>query len=94
MIFKEGFQPQGTNLDLFNHAAINRDSAYFSTSKSPNVARTAPGVEEGGFVYTARGQPNGVDVNSTLGSRSPHHTELEIAVPGGIPRCQNCCRVT
>jgi len=48
------------------------------------VARTAPGVEEGGFVYTVRGQPNGVDVNSTLGSRSPFPKEFEIAVPGSI----------
>ncbi|WP_371851760.1 scabin-related ADP-ribosyltransferase [Duganella phyllosphaerae] len=84
VIFKEGFQPQGTNLDLYNHAASNRNSAYVSTSKSPNVVRAAPGVEEGGFVYTMRGQPNGVDVNATLGTRSPFRSELEIAVPGGI----------
>jgi|GEM_PF-3010443 len=84
VIFNDGFEPQGTNLDLFNHAASNKNSAYVSTSTSPNVARTAPGVEEGGFVYTVRGQPNGVDVNSTLGSRSPFPKEFEIAVPGSI----------
>jgi|GEM_PF-475336 YD repeat-containing protein len=84
VVFNEGFQPQGTNMDILNHATSNRNSAYVSTSISPNVARAAPGVEEGGFVYTMRGQPNGVDVNATLGTRSPFRNELEIAVPGGI----------
>lgn len=62
----------------------NTNSGYVSTSISPNVARAAPGVEEGGFVYTMRGQPHGVDINATLGTNHPFSYELEIAVPGGI----------
>jgi uncharacterized protein RhaS with RHS repeats len=79
-IFKEGFQPKGTNTDLYEYALSNRPSIYVSTSKSSAVARDFTD----GYVYTIRGQSNGIDVNTTLGSKSPFPNELEIAVPNGI----------
>jgi len=83
-IFTEGFQPKGTSQDLFLKASQNTDSIFVSTSKSPNVAREFASYQGDGYVYTIRGQPQGVDVNAVLGSRSPFPHELEIAVPGGI----------
>jgi YD repeat-containing protein len=84
VIFEQGFQPRGTNQDLFRYAEENVPSVYVPTSKSPNVARDFAEMQGGGYVYTVRGQPQGVDVNAVLGSRSPHPLELEVAVPGGI----------
>lgn len=55
-------------------------SGYVATSKSPAVA----GEQFAPNVYEVRA-PGGVDVNATLGPRSPHPHELEVAYPGGVP---------
>jgi hypothetical protein len=84
-IFPTGFQPKGTNTDLYDYARNNSPSIYVGTSRSPNRAAdfaTDYGSREG-FVYTVRPR-NGIDVNQTLGSRSPFPYEQEIVVPGGI----------
>lgn len=79
-IFEYGFKPRGTSTDLQAHALRNTDppSIYVPTSKSANVAS-----EFADNVYVVRPQ-NGIDVNATLGSRSPFPDELEIAIPGGV----------
>jgi hypothetical protein len=82
MVFKEGFQPLGNNTDLHLYASENVPSIYVGTSRSPNVARDYASDE--GFVFTIRGQSQGIDVNGVLGTRSPFPDDLEIAVPGGI----------
>jgi hypothetical protein len=84
VIFNEGFQPRGTNTNLYDYAASNVPSVYVPATTSPNVARWFAEIQDGGFVYTMRGQPQGLDVNAILGKMSPHPTEFEIAVPGGI----------
>ncbi len=84
VIFEQGFQPRGTNQDLYKYALENEPSVYVPTSKSPTVAREFADMQGGGYVYTIRGQSQGVDVNAALGARSPFPHELEIAVPGGI----------
>ena len=61
-VFKQGFQAQGNNMDLYNHAATNFNSGYVSTSKTPNIARDFA-YENYGFVYTIKKPSNGVDVN-------------------------------
>lgn len=84
-IFSEGFQPKGTSTDLENYAATNEPSIYVSTSKDPDVAidfATNYGTKDG-TIYTVR-STNGIDVNQTLGKRSPFPEEHEIAIPGGI----------
>jgi len=81
-IFEDGFTAKGSNTDLLDHAANNpSNSAYISTSKSPNVSRGFAG--EGGYVYTIK-NPGGKDVNKTLGSGSPFPHEQEISIPYAI----------
>ncbi|MBN6065371.1 hypothetical protein HYE66_02710, partial [Aggregatibacter actinomycetemcomitans] len=86
-IFSEGFKTLGNSDDLLLHARDNTSppSNFISTSTSPDVATTfATGFgTRDGFVYAVKPK-NGIDVNATLGSKSPYPTELEIAVPGGI----------
>ncbi len=86
-IFNEGFKTLGNSDDLLLHAIDNTNppSNFISTSTSPDVATnfaTGFGTRDG-FVYAIKPK-NGIDVNATLGSKSPYPTELEIAVPGGI----------
>jgi RHS repeat-associated protein len=83
-IFEQGFQPLGTNQDLLKYTQQNEPSVFVSTSKSPNVAREFVNMQGDGFVYTIRGQTEGIDVNAVLGAKSPFPYELEIAVPGGV----------
>lgn len=89
-IFKDGFEPMGTNMDLYDHATYAADnpfddvghSGYVATSRTENEAATRPGN-----IYVMRGV-TGLDVNKELGTRSPHPWEDEIAVPGKIdPSC-------
>lgn len=84
VIFKEGFQPTGTSTDLYRYALYNESSIFVSTSKTPNIAREFADLQGNGYVYTIRGQSQGLDVNSILGSKSPYVNEFEIAVPGGV----------
>jgi len=66
-IFLNGFGPRGTSTDLQAHALDNTlpPSMYVSTSKSADVA-----VNFASNVYIIKPK-NGIDVNATLGSRSP-----------------------
>ncbi len=84
VIFQDGFQPRGSNTDLYSYAASNTPSVYVGTSKSPNVGRVFAQSRKGGYVYTVRDQPLGRDVNAELGAKSPFPSEQEIAVPGGV----------
>jgi hypothetical protein len=79
-IFENGFKPRGASTDLQAHALDNTapPSIYVSTSKSSSVAS-----EFADNVYVVRPR-NGVDVNATLGTRSPFPDELEIAIPSGV----------
>ena len=83
-IFQEGFSPQGNQMDLFDHAAGYSvdNSGYVATSISENSAQRFAGAD--GYVYTIDNPSNGIDVNKALGSKSPHPSEAEIAVPGKI----------
>jgi hypothetical protein len=84
VIFNEGFQPRGANTDLRRLVFNNEPSNFISTSQTPNVARDFAANQGNGYVYTIRGQPQGLDVNAILGSQSPFPQEFEIAVPRGI----------
>ncbi len=83
-IFDEGFKASGTNTDVLNHATTNANSGLISTSTTPNVAREFADIQIGGYVYTVRKPPQALDVNATLGAKSPYPQEFEIAVPGAI----------
>ncbi|WP_176692964.1 scabin-related ADP-ribosyltransferase [Photorhabdus luminescens] len=87
VIFKEGFQPQGTSTDLYRHASDNYNppSNFISTTKSPNMAAEygSQFYTENGYVYAMKTK-NGIDVNAVLGKNSPFPKELEIAIPGGV----------
>jgi scabin-like protein len=80
-IFETGFQPRGTSTDLEHYALTNDPSAFVGTSKSSEVAAEFAGP--GGYHYVIRA-PDGIDVNATLGSRSPFPYEQEVVFQGGI----------
>lgn len=83
-IFDEGFKASGTSTDVLNHATTNSNSGLISTSSTPNVAREFADMQVGGYVYTVRKPPQALDVNATLGAKSPYPQEFEIAVLGAI----------
>ena len=81
-VFKEGFSPKGENTDLLAHAYDSSGSFYVATSRSREVAE---GFAErpNGWVYEISSR-RGIDVNKTLGSKSPYPWEMEVAFFGGI----------
>ena len=80
-VFNDGFEAVGGDMDLLRHAEGYPNSGYVSTSTSPTVAR-----DFGPNVYEVRA-PGGIDLNATLGARSPFPNELEIAFPGRVQSC-------
>ena len=77
--------PRGTATDLYEYASLNTPSIYISISKEFEVAAdfaTVYGTESGNvFIVSSE---NGIDVNETLGKRSPFPEEQEIAIPYGV----------
>ncbi|MEV4949401.1 ricin-type beta-trefoil lectin domain protein, partial [Streptomyces sp. NPDC053755] len=85
-----GFQPQDPNSDvsLYDYADQTRNhSRYVGTSENWQTAVTFPSVGTNPrYLYEIdRDVPNAIDVNATLGDRSPNPHEREIAFDGGIP---------
>ncbi|MFQ6553051.1 enterotoxin A family protein [Aestuariibius insulae] len=73
---------------MLSHAADNTNppSAYVSTSKSMDVANdfaTGYGTRDG-YIYAVDTGNKGIDVNKSLGSRSPFPTKQEIAIPSSV----------
>ncbi|QTD46037.1 scabin-related ADP-ribosyltransferase [Ottowia testudinis] len=83
-IFDEGFRASGTNSNLLNHTMSNNNSGLISTSLSPNVGREFAEMQVDGYVYTIRKPPQALDVNVTLGAKSPYPHELEVVIPQAI----------
>ncbi|PWC09424.1 RHS repeat-associated core domain-containing protein [Brenneria corticis] len=86
-IFNEGFRTKGNSNDLLAHAvdSNNPPSNFISTTPDKMVATdfaTSFGRNDG-YVYYTRTN-NGIDINKTLGSKSPYPNEVEFAVQGGI----------
>ncbi|MCG8711061.1 hypothetical protein JHU04_004417 [Brenneria sp. 4F2] len=87
VILSEGFKPLGNSKDLHLHALDNTSppSNFISTSTDLDVAAAfASRYETPGFIYSMKKPINGINVNETLGKKTPFPDELEIAVPGGI----------
>lgn len=83
-IFSRGFEPKGTNMDLWEHVTQNpADSGYVSTTKS--LASAQDFAEDSDAPYIYRVQASGIDVNATFGHASPFPWENEGAVPGAVP---------
>ena len=78
----QGMRPKGWSTDLFPYAENNHPSIYVGTTR--DLATAIAYAEPGGYVYVIRAR-GGIDVNATLGRRSPHPSELEMVFPGGIP---------
>jgi hypothetical protein len=86
-IFETGFKSKGNNMNLFEHADTNpANSGFVSTSTEAKSAIDAAKTNQG-YVYKIENNPglNGVDVNKTLGTKSPYPHESEIAIPYKIP---------
>jgi hypothetical protein len=81
-VFEEGIPAKGTNADLEAHVAANlKDSNFVATSIRPAIAKAFAG--KNGYVYVIRTN-NGIDVNATLGTKSPFPEQFEVAIPGGV----------
>lgn len=81
-VFEEGLPPKGTNADLEAHVAANlKDSNFIATSIRPAIAKGFAG--KNGYVYVIRTE-RGIDVNATLGAKSPFPEQFEVAIPGGV----------
>jgi hypothetical protein len=81
-VFEEGIPAKGTNADLEAHVAANlKDSNFVATSIRPAIAKGFAG--KNGYVYVIRTK-NGIDVNATLGAKSPFPEQFEVAIPGGV----------
>ncbi|MFB8177644.1 polymorphic toxin-type HINT domain-containing protein [Streptomyces sp. NPDC055966] len=77
-IFKNGFEPRGSNMDLMEHASgWSTDSGYVATTKHESIA-----IGRGGNVYHVDGV-EGLDVNGEWPD-NPFADEQEIAVAGRI----------
>ncbi|MGW8430323.1 scabin-related ADP-ribosyltransferase [Curtobacterium citreum] len=81
-IFEHGFTPHRPDgdVDLWEYAARNPPSQYVSTTTDPSLFKQWPTD----YRYTIADPGHGVDVNATLGARSPFPHEQEIAFPGGV----------
>jgi hypothetical protein len=80
-VFRTGFEPKGTNLDIRAHADGAPNSGYVATTRSAAVAKLRM-MTNGGYVYLIRGV-DGVDVNNAVPDNI-YAYEQEIAVPGKI----------
>lgn len=84
VVFEQGLQPKGTNTDLLRHVTGNQpDTNFIATSLRPRIAKGFAG--KNGYIYVIRTK-NGVNVNDTLGSKSPFPEQFEVAIPGGVSK--------
>ena len=82
VVFPQGIQPKGTNTNLLEHATTNTaKSIYVPTSKDLAIGEGFAG--KNGWVYVIDSD-RGIDLNSTLGPKSPFPEQNEVAMPGGI----------
>ncbi|MEU6280052.1 hypothetical protein [Streptomyces sp. NPDC047028] len=88
VIFDEGFQPKGGNMNLEEHVAgvsgvYTEESGYVATTTSKSHALTRRGNT---YVIDREGISGGVDVNGAIPDNVDAH-EMELAVPHGIDSC-------
>ncbi|OAQ98286.1 hypothetical protein LLEC1_02080 [Akanthomyces lecanii] len=91
-IFKNGFEPRGTNLNFENHFRYAGDSGYVSVSRGRAIAaRYTTGhmsvVPKGGYVYVIakNNVPDGVWVSGVHPSDQVARVKQEFMVAGKIP---------
>lgn len=82
-----GFKAWGSDMNLFLHAEgtniVNKTSGYVGTSSDLTALEKVIGNQKG-YIYKIKMQNSGVNVNETLGVKSPHPYEFEVAVPNQI----------
>ncbi|MGC0313247.1 ricin-type beta-trefoil lectin domain protein [Kitasatospora acidiphila] len=88
VIFDEGFQPKGNNMNLEEHVAgvsgvFTEESGYVATTTSRSHALARRGNT---FVIDREGISGGIDVNARIPDNVDAH-EMEIAVPHGVDSC-------
>ena len=82
MVFEKGLEAKGADTDLLRHVSANQiDTNFVATSRKIEIAEEFAG--KNGFVF-AIGSRRGVDVNATLGAKSPFPEQFEFAIPDGI----------
>ena len=82
VVFKNGFKPKGTSTNLDQHITSNATAGNFvSTSSSEEIANGFAG--KNGYVYEIE-TSNYIDVNKTLGTKSPYPEQMEFSIPGGV----------
>jgi len=87
IVFEQGLKAKGGNTDLLRHVTSNQpDTNFISSSVRPKIATGFSGRNNGHvFVIKTR---NGIDVNKTLGAKSPFPEQFEIAIPNNVPNTQ------
>ncbi len=84
--FKQGFTPKGTHNNLEQHVTSNTTAGNFiSTTSEKGIAQQFAG--KNGYVYEIQ-TSNYVDVNKSLGAKSPFPEQMEFSIPGGVSPSQ------
>jgi len=84
--FEQGFKPKGTHNNLEQHVTSNTTAGDFiSTTSEKGIAEQFAG--KNGYVYEIE-TSNYIDVNKTLGAKSPFPEQMEFSVPGGVSSSQ------
>jgi RHS repeat-associated protein len=82
VVFEKGFVPKGTHYDLGQHVTSNSTAGNFiSTTSDKGIATQFAG--KNGYVYEIE-TSNYIEVNKTLGAKSPFPEQLEFSVPGSV----------
>jgi hypothetical protein len=84
--FKKGFTSKGTHNNVEQHVTSNTTAGNFiSTTSDKVIAQQFAG--KNGYVYEIKSS-NYVDVNKTLGSKSPFPEQMEFSIPSGVKPSQ------
>ncbi len=88
-VFANGFIAKPGDASLYDYVAYKKSAGVISTSKSLSIAisftnEPGPGGIKSGWVYEVRSPGAGIDINKSLGSRTPFPAEREVAYPGEI----------
>lgn len=88
-VFANGFASKAGDASLYDYVANNSPAGLTGTSKSLNIAisfTNQPGKLglKSGWVFEIRNPGQGIDINATLGKKTPYPAEREVAFPDGV----------
>ncbi|GAA0127533.1 hypothetical protein UT300019_34390 [Clostridium sp. CTA-19] len=85
-MFEQGFTSKGTHTNLEQHVTSNTTAGNFiPTTSEKGIEQQFAG--KNGYMYEIE-TSNYIDVNRTLGAKSPLPEQMEFSIPGGINQSQ------